>query len=333
MPDPSSELTAAPAAVEAPVSDVKPAPEASTEQPKGVEATFLDRVTNALSKGTESPAVEDGKAKANPLETTKPDPAKVEPKAAPDAETGKYPKTAEGRIRYLNDRTKELSGEVERLKPDADLAQKIMGYLDTNGIQPEELDNTLALTALIKRGEYEQALKVLDPIYRELLARNGEILPADLQEKVRLGHMTKAVAQELHKSRTIAANAANREKQTVAKTEAERQQAAHNTRVRGAASATSAWEQAKEAADPDWHLKKNLVAKEVKLMLLELGPAGYPKTPTEAVNLSEKALKSVEEQLKQFAPRPQQRQMATGTTSPRAKTQPKSLMEAIDAVL
>lgn len=335
MTDSSSEQITAEAVVEAPVSDVKPASEASTEQPKGVETSLLDRVTDALKKGTESPAVKDGKATADPQATAqKVAPAKVDPKAvSPDAETGKYPKTAEGRIRYLNDRTKELSGEVERLKPDAELAQKIMGYLDTNGIEPEELDNTLALTALIKRGEIEKAIKVIEPIYRSLLDRNGDILPADLQEKVRLGHMTKATAVELHKARTTAKNAAERERQTTAKTVAEKQQTEHNTRVRTAASATSTWEQAKAAADPDWHLKQDAVAAEVELELRRLGPEGYPRTAKEAVDLSEKALKTVEERLKKFAPKPQTRQMPTGLTSPRAKTQPKSLMEAIDAAL
>lgn len=334
MPDPSSELTAAPAVVDAPVSDVKPAPEASTEQPKGVETTLLDRVTDVLKKGTESPTVTDGKAVADPLDTAKKvDPAKVDAKAGPDTETGKYPKTAEGRIRFLNDRTKELSGEVERLKPDADLAQKIMGYLDTNGIQPEELDNTLALTALIKRGDYEAALKVLDPIHRELLNRTGEILPADLQEKVRLGHMTRAVATELHKSRVKAQNAENREKQTTAKTAADRETQAHQTMVRTAASATSEWERAQAAADPDWHQKQDLVAEQVELELRRLGPAGYPKTPQDAVGIAEKAKKAVEERLKKLAPKPQARQMPTGLTSPRAKAQPKSLMEAVNAAL
>lgn len=332
MTDPSSEIAVAEAAVKAPVSDVKPAPEASTEQPKGVEATLLDRVTNALTKGTESPAVTDGKAEAKP-EPTKVDPAKVDPKAGPDAETGKYPKTAEGRIRFLNDRTKELSGEVERLKPDAELATQIMGYLDANGIAPEELDNTLALTALIKRGQYEQALGVLQPIYQDLLNRAGEVLPKELQEKVRLGHMTLADAKELQKARTKATNLEQANKRETERQTTERQQQQHQAMVQTAAQATSAWERQKEVADPDWHMKKDLVAQQVELELRRLGSGGFPKTGKDAVDLSEKALKAVEERLKMFAPKPQQRQMATGPTSPRAKTQPKSLMEAIDAVL
>lgn len=335
MTDSSPEQITAEAAVEVPVSDAKPA--SSTEQP---QASLLDSVTAALAKKTESPTVITGKDEALP-------PAAREARRAerlkranevidPDAETGDYPRTAEGRIKYLSDQVREFkksAAETESIRADAQLAQKILGYLDTNGIEPEELDNTLALTALIKRGEIEKAIKVIEPIYRSLLDRNGDILPADLQEKVRLGHMTKATAVELHKARTTAKNAAERERQTTAKTVAEKQQTEHNTRVRTAASATSTWEQAKAAADPDWHLKQDAVAAEVELELRRLGPEGYPRTAKEAVDLSEKALKTVEERLKKFAPKPQTRQMPTGLTSPRAKTQPKSLMEAIDAAL
>jgi len=334
LPDSSPEIDAVDTAVAAPVSDVKPAAEASTEASKGVETTLIDTVTAALNKGTESPAVTDGKAKANPLDATKD--GKADEVVGPETETGKYPKTAQGRIRHLNDELKTYKAshaELERVKPDAELGQNILGYLDKNGIQPDELDNVLAFTAMVKRGDYEAALRAIQPTYQALLDKTGEILPADLKEKVRLGHMTQAVATELHKSRTKAVNAENREKQTTAKTEAERQQTAHTTKVTSAARATSDWDRAQAATDPDWVQKQPYVAKEVELELRRLGTAGYPKTAQEAVGIAEKARATVEAMFKTFAPRPQARQMTTGATSPRAKTQPKSLMEAVTAAL
>lgn len=331
MTDSSSEAAAAPAIEPATVSDVNPAPDTSTEAPKGVEATLLDRVTSALEKGTGSPAVETGKANAAPSDTTPKDkPDEIEP----NAETGTYPKTAQGRIRYLNDRTKHLAGEVERLVPDAQVGRQVLEYIDTRGIKPEELDNILELAALTKSGRYDDALKVLTPIFTELQTRAGNVLPADLQQQVQLGHLTLTHAKELHKARTTVNNATQRE-EAERRTRAEQSaQARHAETVRTSASAADEWGRNKAVTDPDWSLKQDLVSAEVELRARRMAANGKFPTAQETVGMLEESLKVVEGRLKTLAPKPTAVRTVTGApASPRSQSRPTTLMAAIDQAL
>lgn len=331
MTDSSSEATAAPAADAAPVSDVNSAPAPSTEAQKGVEATFLDKVSAALGEGTGSPAVVDGKANADPSATTPKDkPDEIEP----NAETGTYPKTAQGRIRYLNDRTKHLAGEVERLTPDAQVGRQVLDYIESRGIEPAELDNILELAALTKSGRYDDALKVLTPIFSELQTRAGNVLPADLQQQVQLGHLTLAHAKELHKARTTAKNATARET-AVRKADAEKSaQAAHAETVRTSASAADEWGRKKATTDPDWSLKQELVTAEVELRARRMAASGKFPTAQETVALLEESLKTVDARLKTLAPKPTAVRTVTGApASPRSQARPATLMAAIDQAL
>jgi hypothetical protein len=85
-------------------------------------------------------------------------------------------------------------------------------------------------------------------------------------------------------------------------------------------------------------LKQDDVAEQIELELTrrfrEKGPRGYPQTEQEAVELCDKALKTVEDKLKKFKPKPVARNTATGQfASPHSKPVPKSHMEAIEQAL
>jgi hypothetical protein len=337
LPDSSSEALEAPASLAAPeIPDVKPAAESSTEAPKGVEATLLDKVSDLLGQGTDSPTVVEGKAKATPA--TKPTDKADE--LDPTADTGKYDRTAQGRIRHLNDQTKELTTKIERLTPDAEVGRQILDYVESRGLKTEQLDNVLEMTALIASGRYDDALTVLAPIYQELQQRAGLVLPANLQQEVRLGYITEARARELHKAQTTAKNVVQRE-QVQAQTQAERdraraeadQQSAYQQRVHKSASAVTDWERAKLATDPDWNLKQPLVAAELELQLRRLGRAKYPDDRS-AVTLADQVLATVEQRLKTLAPRPMQVRTATSqAASPRSQARPRSLEDAVNQAL
>jgi hypothetical protein len=330
MSDSSSENTA----VEAPA---EPAPEADVKTPdpspgeQGVETSpILERVNEALKKtAVESPATRDGEA------TTQPD-TTSEGKAADEfAETGKYPKNAQGRIRYLLDEAKAKEAEIARLAPDAELGQKILGTLEQNGIEPEELENTLHLTSLIKSGNYDQALQALTPIYQELQKRAGELLPAELQQKVKLGHITLADAKQLHKANTALANRQAQDAQQKQRTEAQQRAAQHQATVQKAATAVTEWEKGKATADPDWQQKQGFLAKELELETRRFVEANrrFP-TDKESVALAEKALKTVDASLKPFAPKPQAKIIPLGNSaSPRSQVKPTSPLEALEAGL
>jgi hypothetical protein len=317
-----SSTEAAPAPVTATEAKDVASPAPSTGETKGVETSYLDRVTAALGEGkAESPAATDGKE-------TKPPPVatgdvKKADELGPDDDTGTYPRTAQGRIRHLADQVKTTKAENARLAESAKLSDQLVDFMEEKGIAPEELDNILKLTALIQGNDNEGALKVLAPIYRQLLDRTGNILPADLEQQVKQGKMTRDTALELNRARAKAKDLETQRSTTAKRTEA--------------ATREAAWNQAKALSDPDWHQKQPLVAKELKLLVqervLQKGPAGYP-TAKETVALAEQALKSVEDHLKQFRPAPQQRTVPQGdSTSPRSKAKPTSYMDAINQAL
>lgn len=340
MPDSPSE--AVPAAEPAENPDVN-ASAASTEGQgaespdtpaggEGVEKTLLGAVTAALKKGqAESPAVEDGTAKAEPSEPksegTQPDDTDL----TEDELKKLHPRT-QNRIRHLNDQVKTLNGEVEKLRPGAELSDQILGYMESHGISPDEFQNVMTITALIKAGRHEEALGVLSPVYQELLNRTGHVLPADLQEAVRLGRITEQHARELSQARAKAANANSREMAAREASQKAEAASAWSRQSQMASDAATAWDRAKAAADPDWHVKQPLVAQQIELELRRGGRDGFPKTPAEVNALADRALKAVEAQLKGLMPKPKPTAPVPANEPASARqsaAKPKSYMEAI----
>lgn len=309
------------------------AAESSTAE--GVENPYLEAVNKVLGEGAEeSPASEKGEGKPSP--EPKKD-VKAEDADPSEDELKRYPPNSQKRIRQLLDQRNEIrtryEAEVSALKPKAEHLDRITGYLQEHGIDPQEFDNTLEITRMIKTGDYDNALQVITPIYLELAKRAGKILPSDLQEEVRLGHITEQRARELHESRTRSENLTERQKQDQARREEREAEERSRRVVTTAAGAADEWAKAKAASDPDWSLKQDDVAAEVERMILK-DPQRYPKSKEEAVALAEEALKVVEARIKRFAPRPSERRVPVHQpASPRSAAKPKTYMEAVDLAL
>ncbi len=315
--------------------DANPAPASSTEAPKGVETSLLDHVKSALGQqGAEkSPISESGEGKPSP------EPAVSPPQKDELADEIKALSTkAQTRFRDLVGQRKaaeERATAVEaELKPKAEKLDTILSYMETNRIAPQEFDNALELTRIVKSGDWGKALEILRPIYLEIADKAGKILPVDLQERIRLGHINEADARQLHESRT---RATNLEKQTAEERQRTTRQSAEQEAQRVVTTSVSAadnWAKAKASTDPDWHTKQDLVAEQVELEMtrrLNAGdPQWFPQTSEEVVKRSEEALKVVEKRLKSFAPRPQAKTFASGQpASPRSAAAPKTLLDAV----
>jgi len=320
---------------EASTEEIDVSGQSSPEEDKGVETTLLGAVTAALNKDdAEPPAAEDGKENASPPETTTEAKKVDEPEELSEDDLKQLAPRTQTRIRYLNDQVKGLNTQVEKQKEGVELSEQILGYMETNDISSEEFQNTLQLTTLIKNGEVEKALEVLNPVYRELLDRSGRILPDDLKEQVRLGKITEANARELHQSRATAKNATTRETQTRESGEKTRAEESWNAQLNLAQTTASEWDRAKAASDPDWHLKQQLVANELELELRRGGRGAYPNTRGAVTALAEKALKAVDGRLKAFAPKPTPRDMPRGgAASSRSAPEPGSVLEAARAAV
>lgn len=304
----------------------------------GVEKpSFLSSVEAAL-KGTgkeESPASESGK------ETAKPD-AKASGAAEGDKEKSEltedeiksYPPNSQRRIRELVAQRDDGRRQNESLKPRAEQFDRIAAYMREKSITPGDFDNSLNIAGLINTGQYAKALQALEPVYRELALRAGEVLPKDLQEAVRLGKIDLATARDYSKTRANAAAAEQRESRNQQRTVQEQEQTRVTEMVNTVSKSADDWAKAKATSDPDWSLKQKDVAEQVELELARLGPRGYPKTPQEAIIISEKALKTVEARIQTWKPKPEAKRTTNGQfASPHSKAQPKTFMEAVQGAL
>jgi hypothetical protein len=163
------------------------------------------------------------------------------------------------------------------------------------------------------RNDPVKAFEAITPIYQQLQALVGEVLPPDLQEQVNTGQITVPAAKELSRLRAERGVTTSVQQQN-----AEREQAraaeeavtATTTLKNGVASAITKWESDWKSSDPDYSLKQSRVTEAIELelnravLLAQQGkPNRLPKTVEEAVSLANEVKKRVEKEMRQFAPK------------------------------
>lgn len=335
MSDSSSEITETAANASAPANQDVNKSAGSSASGSGVETpSLIEAVSRTLDKkGTEaSPASESGKDQVKP-ENTSGNVAEGEGDPTED-EIKSYAPNSQRRIRQLLGQRDDFKLQAERLQPRAEQNDRLVAYMRENEITAQELNNVLEITRVINAGDYSKALQLVAPIYQELASRAGEVIPKDLQERVRLGHISEQDARELNRNRAAAEAARQRETRQAERSAQAEEERRVQTMVGTATKAADDWAKEKAKSDPDWHLKQDQVVEQIRLMLFDVGRDGYPKTAQEAVALSEKALKKVEDRLKMLRPKPTEVRPVTGNSvSPHAKAEPKTLMEAVSSAL
>lgn len=257
-----------------------------------------------------------------------------------------FSERAQHRFRELVEQRRSVEGErdqirqeLESVKPKAERMDHLLGYMEANRVSPEHLDNALGLTALINGGQYEKALPVLEALVNQVRAAAGDVLPTDLQQQVNLGYITEAHAKELHKAKLTVQRTAQQSQQDRERAEQQRHQRESQALIQTTASAADAWSAEQATSDPDWNLKRDLVTEKVENLIgkriREQGQAGYPRTAKDVRDLLDAAKKEVEATIKRFRPTPKpiDPPVSGSNASPRSKTAPASLMDAVNAVL
>lgn len=326
------------------------APPAESSTAEGVKSLH-EIVDDVLGTGSEeSPASESGaeetssKPRQESDEAKKSDDQEAEgPKDPTDEELKTYSANAQDRIRELVSRRKEvesrvaeLEGEAETLRPQAEQTARLNEFLQRNRIGPDEFQNVVGIAALIQTGQYDKALEIVTPIYRQLLDVSGNILPADLQEEVRLGYITEKRAHELQRERATARNAQDRETRAAEDTARQRQDRQNAELVDTLAKTGDAWHTEKATSDPDWSLKQDLVTDQVETALhrLKATPDQIPRTEADVRKFLDEQLRIVENRLKPFKPTPQNVRSNTGKPASQAsRPKPESYMDAINQAL
>ena len=318
--------------------DANPASSTGAEN-QGV-GSALDAVNAALGETT------DATPAADEQDSKEPDPKldgqqKTEAEEISEEELEQFTKSQQHRIRELAAKTKEARGEVETvrqeletIKPRAEQMDQLVGYMRQHEILPDHLNNALSLTAMINKGDYRQALPILEGLIGQVRNAAGEVLPDDLKTQVNLGYITEAHAKELHRARTS-------ERNTVARVQKEREQE-HGERVKReqattvtrAVNAAETWHQEQVTSDPDWNLKRDRVTRDMELELRRLGPDGYPRTESDVRKLLDKVKADVEKEANAFRPTPKAITPAIGgSVSPRSTAKPQSAMDAVNMAL
>lgn len=306
-------------------------PEEKAEEAKGEKGDMLSAVKAALEPKEKAPDSEDSGSKEKPA-TEKPDADKDGEGDEGDGELtdeelsrlkGKTKKRIE---RLLADRT-DLNKQVEAFKPKAEQFDKLVDWVRDNDLSTEEVNQVFDIAAAVKRGDFKTAYDQLAPIYRQLQAVLGEVLPDDLQQRINRGEIDEATAKRLVTAETGKSVAEQRAARQ-AKVDEERQaRSANEAAVHAVKSAVTDWEKSKSTADPDWKLKQPLVQQAIELALHR---NGFPKTAADAVKVADAALAEVNKTFTQLAPR--KREVAppvTDSASGRSQAAPKNMLEAV----
>lgn len=290
-------------------------------QPK----SLLDAVKTALKPEAgppESSAAENAKSDGE----TEGDKGEKSPDAAQAAEDETPPFHKHPAWQKRIARERELTGEVEALKPKAERFDAMHRMMTDNGLSPEEVTAGFNIMALM-RSDPVKALEALRPYMDQLELITGNKLPDDLTERVESGEMTETAAQEMARLRAGSAQAEARAKRDN-EAHALEAQRTNETAMRNS---VASWEHQWRTSDPDYAKKAPLVKSTVIALMHE---RGRPKTVADAVKLSKDALEAVEKQLGAVvAPKPKVVAPVTRASSGEPKAKPKSLREAMDAAL
>jgi len=223
-------------------------------------------------------------------------------------------------------RWKEKQAEVEALKPRAEQYDNITSFLDENRINHDEMAELFTVAALLKNNPAE-ALKRIQPTIDRLKEFLGDTLPTDLQEKVDVGMVDKDTASELAASR-------NRNEFDAARTDQQSQDAqaaqaaqAQSDHIASVVEAVTGWEESASSKDPDFAMKRRFVRDRIRAITVE---EGQPKTPADAVSMSQRALVEVTEEFRASLPKREPKTINTGRSQNGVPSpEPTTLLEAV----
>jgi hypothetical protein len=326
---PVADDTAAPVA-----EDPKPAePTAEpAESAPAKPASMLEAVTAAIKPKEVSPTSEPADAAKAEGEPPPDDKKDDEDDELSEDEKSKLSARTTQRIKKLDKAVKAAQAEIGTLRPKAEEYEKIENFVRESGLTNDAVAGTLQIAALIRQNPRE-ALNRLTPIVQQLQSMVGETLPPELAQRVQQGFLTEQDARAIARSSAEAAINARRAQEAQERLQFETAARDQRQVVDSTINSVETWEANKAKTDPDWKHKSDEIAEAVETAILkkshELGRAWFP-TQQEAIELSEQALKKVNERFKRFAPRPTAiNPAASGGASARSNTAPKSMLDVV----
>lgn len=332
MPDPESS-TGSEVVSDATIAstpDVAAVESSPAEQSSGEPTSTLEAVKAALHPAEDPDDASPASKTPGPTDTAaSPDQPGEQPPAdeLSEAERAQLKGRTRKSFERLTSRVGDLTKEVETLRGRTAEYDRMLDYIKSTKLSPQDLDVGFEIMSLMKQGNPHEAWNRLAPVVQQLQRMIGLELPADLQEQVRQGYLTEGHARELAVTRSAATHATAREQARQRESEEAARQRAIQDLVTSAAQAAETWEQQKQTADPDWNRKS---ARVLELAELEVYKKGYPQSAAAVVQMLNGIYDKVTSEIRSFQPRAGAvRPPAAGQSSSRTVAEPKSMLEAV----
>jgi len=322
------------------------APDTDSNAPSSGDSRQSDRdgllavIQKVVETKPEKPALPSDDAEADPRDQTSQDQAAATgtgDQAPPDAtatQTDADPTEAElkklrpetrKRFERLLSQRNEYRQNLEAVQPELAEHRQLRGYLTEHQLAAEDVNVLLGVGAALRRGDYKSFLDGVSPYIIAAQEALGLRISTDLQQQVNEGLIDENTARELTRVRHRAAQAEARLQDANRVTETT-QQVQHVDQIR---SAVDSWEASIRQRDPDYAQMSGAVRRYAQGLLQE---RGTPRTPQEAVALTQDAYDEAKEAFRkaQPAPRPTRNgpssiHVATGTPT----AQPRTMKEAV----
>ena len=323
----ASEAAPAPAPSPAP----SPAP-AETAAPSTGEtpakSTLLDAVLKVVPATNERDVLDDGKATPAPQGDQPEDPGQVDTEPETDADDDTLPEGVAGvvhkKFTKLLTQRKALRAEVESMRRPAEIGGELEKFAKANDLSGDDIGLTLKMAASLRIGDYKTFYEAVAPYVRTAQEYLGVVLPKDLQQRVRAGHMTEDAAKEFARQRFDSTRSQMQLESTSKAMSQQRVQAAQGDVHR----AVTSFEARLSQSDPDYKVKAPFVKRAVQGKLLERG--GNVANTAEALEIVKQSYAEANQLFSslQPAPRATQPRPNGSTQTPSVRSAPKSLMEA-----
>lgn len=292
-------------------------------------ANLLDSVTDALKDAKQEPSPSSGQGQTDPAAAPKAGTAEEPLGELTEQELHRFGPKTQRRIKSLLGDRAERDRRIEQLSPKAEQYERFEAYTRDNRLSPDDVATVFELASLIRNDPFK-AWERVQAIQNGLAQVVGQVLPPDIQERVKLGYLSEQDGRELAAARSKAALTEAQSKEQAAQAREERERQTVHAHVESCRDTANSWETAKKVNDPDWNEKQARIG---ELIELEVHRNGYPKTKQAVVTMLDGFLDRVNKDFARFKPKPREVRPAVGSASSRATAQPKTLMEAVDAAL
>src|SRR5262249_34182013 len=105
------------------------------------------------------------------------------------------------KINKLLKQRRELRHEVEAMRPAAEIGSELEQFAQVNDLSGDDVAATLRMAAMLRAGDYQSFYQAIAPFVRTAQEYLGIVLPKDLAQRVRAGHMTEAAAKDFARQR------------------------------------------------------------------------------------------------------------------------------------